>query len=67
MNQRIDLNSTTEDTAYAAFVRPEQHGYYAVVPSQALHDQTDLLDKLISFAFDTLGARHFELRVQAAE
>jgi hypothetical protein len=46
---------------------PEERGFYAVVPSQILNEQADLLDQLISFAFDTLGARHFELRVCAAE
>jgi hypothetical protein len=46
---------------------PEERGFYAVVSSQVLNEQTDLLDQLISFAFDTLDARHFELRVCAAE
>ena len=42
----------------------DQHkGYYAAVPAHLLDEQSSLLDRLISFAFDTLGADLLEVRV----
>ena len=41
--------------------------YAAAVPAHALDEQGCLIDQLIHFAFDTLGARHLELRVYEAK
>lgn len=41
-------------------------GYYAAVPAHLLDDQSTLIDRLIDFAFDTLGARRLEVRVYDA-
>jgi hypothetical protein len=44
-----------------------ERGYYAVVPKQPLDKQISVVDLLINFAFDTLGARHLDIRICAAE
>ena len=36
---------------------------YAAIPCRLLDDQSDILDQVIHFAFDTLGTRHLELRI----
>jgi hypothetical protein len=36
---------------------------YAAIPFRLLDDQSDILDRVIHFAFNTLGARYLELRV----
>jgi hypothetical protein len=41
---------------------PDQ-SYYAAVPAQLLDEQSSLIDRLISFAFDTLGMGRLEVRV----
>lgn len=40
-----------------------EHSYSVAIPAEALDDQGTLIDALISFAFDNLDARHFNLRV----
>jgi hypothetical protein len=37
--------------------------YYAELPSDLLDTNGELIDQVISFAFETLGASHFDLRV----
>ena len=41
----------------------EQQGYYAAVPADLLDSRNSIIDEVISFAFDTLGARHLHVRV----
>ena len=41
----------------------KRQGYYAAVPAHLLDEQSSLIDRLISFAFDTLGAGRLEVRV----
>jgi hypothetical protein len=41
----------------------KQPGYYAAVPAGLLEEQSSLIDRLIGFAFDTLGADRLEVRV----
>jgi hypothetical protein len=40
--------------------------YSAAVPAQALDEQGYLIDQLIRFAFDILGAQHVDLHVDEA-
>lgn len=40
--------------------RPE---YYAAVPADLLDQESSVIDQLISYAFDTLGAVRLDLRV----
>ena len=41
--------------------------YSAVVPAHILDEHGRLIDELIHFAFDTLGAPHLDLRVYEAK
>jgi hypothetical protein len=45
----------------------EARSYYAAVSAQLLDEQGALIDEIIRFAFDTIGARHLNLRVYHAE
>ena len=38
-------------------------GYYAAVPAELLDEHNSLIDRLIGFAFDTLGTDRLEVRV----
>jgi hypothetical protein len=40
-----------------------EHSYYAEVSMQRLDEQINLIDQIIDFAFDTLDARHLDLRI----
>ncbi len=40
--------------------------YHVEVPQDLLDEQGQLLDWVIGYAFDTLDARHLELRIVAA-
>ena len=46
---------------------PGPRRYSAVVPAHALDEHSCLIDELIRFAFDTLGAQHLDLRVYEAK
>ena len=43
--------------------KDQRPSYYAAVPAHLLDEQSSLIDRLIGFAFDTLGALHLEVRV----
>jgi hypothetical protein len=45
----------------------DERSYYVAVPEQLLDEQSSLIDLVISFAFDTLGARHLDVRICASE
>lgn len=47
--------------------QPDKSDYYAAVPASMLDDQSSLIERLINFAFDILGARHLEVRVYDSE
>ncbi len=40
--------------------------YYAEVPTGSLDEQSQLIEQVIRFAFDTLGASHLDVRVLGA-
>jgi hypothetical protein len=44
-----------------------QRSYYAEVSALALDEQSQLVELVIRFAFETLGVRHLEVRVCGAE
>jgi hypothetical protein len=46
--------------------RRTQRSYYAEVPTGSLDEQSRLIEQVIRFAFETLGARHLDVRVVAA-
>ena len=41
----------------------KRHAYYAAVPTHLLDEQNTVIDRIIGFAFETLGARRLEVRV----
>ena len=41
--------------------------YHAELTSDLLDEQGQLLDEVIAFAFETLGARHLDVRVVPAD
>ena len=41
----------------------KQLSYYAIVPADMLDRENTVIDELIGFALDTLGARHLDVRV----
>jgi len=45
---------------------PEPRHYAAAVPAHCLDEHGCLIDELIRFAFNTLGAQHLDLRVYEA-
>ncbi len=47
-------------------LEPSTHSrrtYYAVVPKDVLDYENSVIDELIGFAFDKLGASHLDLRI----
>ena len=49
------------------YQQPAQSIYRAEVPAALLDEQSSLIDRIISFAFDTLGARQVDVRVRESE
>ena len=49
------------------YQQPAQPIYRAEVPAALLDEQSSLIDRIISFAFDTLGARQVDVRVRETE
>lgn len=41
--------------------------YAAQIPADLLDEQGSVIERIISFAFDTLGARRLEVRVRETE
>lgn len=44
-----------------------QDRYYAEVAPNGLDEQASLVERIISMAFDVLGARHLEVRVRSSK
>ena len=53
----------TKEPGRRFFFTNEHQGYYAAVPADLLDHENSIIDELIGFAFDTLGARHLDVRV----
>ena len=45
----------------------ENHRCHVVVPVGSLDEQSQLIEQVIYFALDTLGVRHLDVRVLAAD
>jgi hypothetical protein len=41
----------------------KRQDYYAAVPARLLDEQSSLIDRIIGFAFETLGVSRLEVRV----
>jgi hypothetical protein len=49
--------------------RPQSfdESYRVEIPAQLLDEQSGLIDRIIAFAFDTLGAQRVDVRVRESE
>jgi hypothetical protein len=47
--------------------QPATPSYRVDLPAELLDEQNRLIERIISFAFDTLGARQLNVRVREAE
>jgi hypothetical protein len=66
MNHTYDVLSSRELATTRLQKRAEQ-SYYAEVKAAQLDEQSGIIDGLIDLAFETLGARHLDLRVVDAQ
>ena len=55
--------SIVKEPGHRRLFKDQRPSYYAAVPAHLLDEQSNLIDRLIDFAFDTLGALHLEVRV----
>jgi hypothetical protein len=51
----------------APLVQCASQSYYAEVPALALDEQSQMVEQVIRFAFETLNVRHLEVHVSSAE
>jgi hypothetical protein len=55
--------SIAREPALRRLNKHKRQDYYAAVPAHLLDEQSSLIDRIIGFAFDTLGVRRLEVRV----
>ena len=67
LNDTTSVSICGEQPGLTLLVQRGERSYYAQVGGQLLDEQNCLIDQLISLAFDTLGARHLDVRICAAE
>jgi hypothetical protein len=66
MNHTHDAPSPRE-LAPARLLQRAERSYYAEVKATQLDEQSSVIDGLIGLAFETLGARHLDLRIVDAQ
>jgi len=66
MNHTYDVPSSRELAPTRLLERAER-SYYAEVKATQLDEQSGIIDRLIGLAFETLDARHLDLRVVDAQ
>jgi hypothetical protein len=57
------LTAMNRNDGGALLPRHTLRSHYAEVPTGSLDEQSQLIEQVISFAFDTLGVRHLDVRV----
>jgi hypothetical protein len=55
--------SIVREPGHRRLFKNKHQSYYAAVPAHLLDEQSSLIDRLISFAFDTIGVGRLEVRV----
>jgi hypothetical protein len=55
--------SIAQEPGHRRLNKRKRHDYYAAVPAHLLDEQSNLIDRIIGFAFNTLGVRRLEVRV----
>lgn len=61
--QHAQIGSQVREIDRDTFRLRAVRSYYAEVSMQCLDEQGKLLDQIIDLAFDTLDARHLDLRI----
>jgi hypothetical protein len=51
----------------AQLLQRAERSYYVEVKAAQLDEQSGIIDRLIGLAFETLGARHLDLRIVDAQ
>lgn len=59
--------SLVSDTRWSVRRDDQEQRYFAQIPVALLEEQDSLIERLISFAFDTLGVRYLDMRVRETE
>jgi hypothetical protein len=55
--------SIAREGAYRRLAKHKHQEYYAVVPARLLDERSNLIDRIIGLAFETLGAKRLVVRV----
>ena len=55
--------SIAREPALRRLNKHTRQDYYAAVPAHLLDEQSSLIDRIIDFAFETLGVSRLEVRV----
>jgi hypothetical protein len=63
--QSLD-SALIQDRIVTPLGRGARQSYYAEVPAGPLDEQSQLIEQVIRFALDTLGARYLDVRVVGA-
>ena len=58
---------SARELAPARLLQRAESSYYAEVKAAQLDEQSSIIDGLIGLAFETLGARHLDLRIVEAQ
>jgi hypothetical protein len=55
--------SNAREPALRRLSKQTHQNYYAAVPARLLDEQSSVIDRIIDFAFETLGVNRLEVRV----
>jgi hypothetical protein len=59
--------SLVQDPESGYFAQIQHERCFADVPAATIDEQSSLIERLITLAFDVIGARHLEVRVRGEE
>ena len=59
--------SIVEENRHLEGSQHKRQSYCADLPASLLDEESSVIDRIISFAFDTIGARQLRLRVRDTE
>ena len=62
----LTLNAMNRNDGAALRPQDAWRSFYAEVPTGSLDVQSQLIEQVMQFAFDTLGVRHLDVRVLGA-
>jgi hypothetical protein len=62
----LTLNAMNRNDGATLLPQDAWRSFYAEVPTGSLDVQSQLIEQVMQFAFDTLGANHLDVRVLGA-